>query len=79
MSEKANSYPDNKQSERNLMERLKEIKCIDAPADFSTNFAAYGVDGLAENEIILLLIWRKLNSEQQQQVLEFIQNLNNST
>ena len=55
---------------RNLFKALMAIPSIEAPEDFSTNFAAYGE--LSETEIMLLLAWRKLSNEQQQQVLELI-------
>jgi len=59
-------------SGKNLFEGLAKIKMIDAPEDFSTNFGAYGIDGLSENEIMLLLAYRQLSKEEQQQVLELI-------
>ena len=34
--------------EKNLLEELRKIKCIESPANFSTNFAAYGVDSLGD-------------------------------
>lgn len=53
-----------------LLRELRRIKTIEAPADFSTNFAAYS--NLSDREIALLAVWRNLNLQQQDEIFELI-------